>query len=156
MKTVLLSIISILSVSLISLNTADIGNRKQTTRSNTVSLSELIESVDTNYTRTTQMFFTSVAYDTISQKNRFPFTQSRTTLWISHGLYMHNSTTDVNSGYYSKSSEGYSKMYHYRLEGGYVNYDSSTASLSENAYSAKGDMNDFFINLHYMHQKGGA
>ncbi len=48
MKTVLLSIISILSVSLISLNAADIGNQKQITRSNTVSLSELIESVDTN------------------------------------------------------------------------------------------------------------
>lgn len=119
---------------------------------NTKSLSEVFASADVNYTRTTNMYFTSAAYDEVNYPvNHFPFTQTRTTYWIDHGLYMHNNTTDINSGYYSRESDGYNKMYHYRIEGGYVNYDSSDATLSEDAYSAEGDMNDFFTDLHYFH-----
>src|SRR5574344_2781539 len=97
--------------------------------SNKKTLEELIASVDVNYTRHTQMYFTSTSYNEVSVKNKFEFTQSRTTLWINHGLYMHNSTTNVNSGYFSKNSDDYSKLYHYRVEGGYVNYDSSDATI---------------------------
>jgi hypothetical protein len=100
------------------------------------------------------MYFNSSAYSEVSQKNIFLFTQTKTTLWINHGLYMHNSTTDVNSGYYSKSSEDYANMYHYKIEGGYVNYDNASIKLLENSFSAKGDTNDFFINLHKIHTLG--
>ncbi|NLN80869.1 MAG: hypothetical protein GX132_05735 [Erysipelotrichia bacterium] len=118
-----------------------------------LSLSEVLQNFDYNYTRSTEIFWSAEAYQEIldSGKNDFPFTSTRTTLFIENGLYMFNSDDSVNSGYYTKANSESDKMRHYRIEGGKDARDDVEAGLSKDSFSANVNVNDYYVGLHSFH-----
>ena len=80
-------------------------------------LSDYLDNFGHAYTRVTAINWTSDAYNAIvtSGLNTYPFTSTRTTLFIENGLYMYDDVEAVNSGYYTKNSES-DVMYHFALE----------------------------------------
>lgn len=117
-----------------------------------LSLEETLQQFDFNYTRTTQIYWDAEAYQEIleSGKNTFPFTSTRTTLFVENGLYMYTSDGGVNSGYYTKESVT-SEMRHYRIEGGKDERDNEEALFSEDSFSANVNVNEYYVGLHSFH-----
>lgn len=116
-------------------------------------LSEVLSEFNYNYTRATEIFWSAEACLEItnSGKNDFPFTTTRTTLFIENGLYMYNSDETVNSGYYTKALTENDKMRHYRIEGGKDARDLEETLLSEDSFSANVNVNDYYVGLHSFH-----
>ena len=112
-----------------------------------ISLDDILNSADKNYTRTSNMFFTSSAYEEVAHYNKFEFTQSRVTLWTENALYMHNNAgvNGVNSGYLNNSVDGY--MYHYTIEGGIDN-------INEGREVVKIDRKDYLVDIHEYEEFG--
>jgi len=116
------------------------------------SAEEILGAADTNYTRTTLTYLSAEAFASVLPHNRFDcFTQSRKTLWNTHALYMHNESTQINSGYLDKANA----LYHYTLRNGLQDIAKSDASLVENIRRdhVSGDsaftLHDFFMGCHY-------
>lgn len=116
------------------------------------SAEEILSAADTNYTRTSLTYFSAEAYSSLLPHNRFDcFTQSRKTLWTAHALYMHNESTQINSGYLDQANS----LYHFRLHNGLQDIAKSDASLVENlrrdyvSEEASFTLHDFFMGSHY-------
>lgn len=110
-----------------------------------ISLDDILNKADKNYTRTSNMFFTSNAYEEVAPCNKFEFTQSRVTLWTEDALYMHNNAgvNGVNSGYLNNRVDGY--MYHYTIEGGIDNINEGRVKI---------DRKDFLVDIHEYEEFG--
>lgn len=112
---------------------------------------EILNAADANYTRTTTTYFNADSFSAVLGKNRFDcFTQSRKTLWTDHALYMHNESTQINSGYLDMNQ----KIYHYTLHNGLQDLAKTDKTLVENLredyVSAETDftIHDFFTGAH--------
>ncbi len=114
--------------------------------------SKLLE-YDYNYTRSTEIFWTSATHLELqtSGKNTFPFTTLRTTLFIENGLYMYTTDGVVNSGYYSKVATP-NQMNRYVIEGGYHNRNVVEATFTSDGYSGGVNVNEYYVGMHMFRQ----
>jgi hypothetical protein len=118
-----------------------------------VTLENVLLEYDYNYTRQTEIFWSSATHQTLlaSGKNIFPFTSTRTTLFVENGLYMYTTNGDVNSGYYSRESAP-NEMRHYTINGGKDQRDEPSATLSSDDFSGGVSVNDYYVGMHVMRQ----
>jgi hypothetical protein len=116
------------------------------------SAAEILSAADDNYIRTSVTYFSATGFDQVLPLNRFDcFTQSRKTLWTAHALYMHNESTQINSGYLDKNNA----LFHYTLHNGLQDIAKNDAALVENirqdfvSENPAFTVHDFFMGCHY-------
>lgn len=112
-------------------------------------LSDYLDNFGHAYTRVTAINWTSDAYNAIvtSGLNTYPFTSTRTTLFIENGLYMYDDVEAVNSGYYTKNSQS-DVMYHFALEAGKDARNNADAAFSDDSYSGGVDVDEYYVGMH--------
>ena len=106
-----------------------------------------------NYTRYTQINLSAEGYLELSKAEHShfgSFNLTRTTLFVDNALYMHDGTTNVNSGYWTPA--GTTKMYHYTLENGWNSINEKSNSFVKNFRldSSTKTTNEWYINGMYL------
>lgn len=119
---------------------------------------DLLLKQDLEYTRTTGINLSETGLTTVKAHNYFEnITKNRVTYFLDGGLYMREvGGTDVNSGYYTKTSEP-NKMYHFSLSGGSDTYNQAAATMANQRLdSATVGVNDFYYGAHYFHDNAAT
>jgi hypothetical protein len=119
---------------------------------------DLLLKQDLEYTRTTGINLSETGLATVKAHNYFEnITKNRVTYFLDGGLYMREvGGTDVNSGYYTKTSEP-NKMYHFSLSGGSDTYNQAAATMANQRLdSATVGVNDFYYGAHYFHDNAAT